>query len=110
MEDYENIRPSKGVVFARVLEREQKVTAQSLIILPATMHGRPNRARVEFAPPGAQVKPGEVVCFDAYKIRLVMAHGQLANGQGTPLANPGERFAIDEDDIFFVEDDDGEEE
>lgn len=103
MRTYKTIRPLPGRVFARVLERETKVTAQSLIILPPTMHGRPNRACVEHAHPDALVKPGDIVCFNPYEVLLVMEHGQLANAAGTPVANPGDLFAIKEADIHFVE-------
>lgn len=99
---YETIRPMRGVVFARVIEAGKRVW-QTPLVLPGTMHGRPNRAVVEHSHPDALVKPGNVVCFNPYKIRLVMSHGQLANAAGTPVANPGDSFAIDEENVLFIE-------
>jgi co-chaperonin GroES (HSP10) len=106
MKDYQNIRPLRGKVFARVLERETRVRPGALIILPKSMYGRANRARVTFAHPDCEVKAGDLIYFDAYKLKLVMEHGQLANAAGTPVANPGEQFCILEEDIFFVEEPD----
>lgn len=101
--DYQNVRPLKGRVFARVLERETKVTPESPIIIPTTCHGRPNRAEVVAAHPDDLVKVGDRICYDAYQIRVVVAHGQLANAMGSPIANPGDLFAINETDIYFIE-------
>lgn len=93
MRDYQNIRPLRGKVFARVLEREIRVRPGALIILPKSMHGRASRARVTFAHPDCEVKAGDLIYFDAYKLKLVMEHGQLANAAGTPVANPGSSSA-----------------
>jgi len=89
-------------VFCKVHDDEQRITTGGLFI-PSATRGRPDRAVVEHCGPDAEVKPGDRICFNPYRLKVVFGHGQLANAQGSPIANPGERFVIDEDEILFIE-------
>lgn len=101
--DLSKVRPLGRNVFARVLATEEKVRVDSLIYIPGTARGRPSRAVVERAGPDSVVVPGDVIGFDPYRIKVVIGHGQLANARGTPVANTGELFVIDDLDVFYVD-------
>lgn len=110
MNEQTNIQPLGSYVLCRVLEPTGKTTAAGLFI-PDTAHARPNQAVVLEVGPGrwlgnarvpSQLKRGDRVVFDPYKIARVLAEGAMAEAQGTPLANHGDRFVIDEAHIFGV--------
>lgn len=96
------IRALHRNVFCRVCADEEKVTAAGLF-LPQNAKGRPDRAAVVAVPEGYGLKVGDVVGFDAYRIKVVMEDGALANAHGSPVANPGDLFVIDVEDILYVE-------
>jgi len=93
-------------VFCRVPDSEERVTSGGIIV-PGNARGRPDKAVIEAIDParGAAIglEVGDTVCFDAYAIKTVYGAGMLANAQGTPVANPGDLFVIDDDDILYVE-------
>ena len=98
------MNPMHGQVLCRVLNTVNERPGSKLI-LPDTAMGRPNQALVVEVGRGwfqngvliePQVKPGMKVIFDPYKITLVLADGQLAKAQGTPIAKAGEEFLIHE--------------
>lgn len=109
------VKPTGSAVLCRVLEKKEETTPSG-IVLPDTAHGRPNRAVVVEVGPGrvtgrgVRVEPavtcGDRVVFDPYRVRQVLAEGAMANSAGTPLANHGQYFLIDEEDIFGIEEDD----
>jgi len=81
----------------------ERVTSGGIIV-PGGARGRPDKAVVEaISSSSTELKVGDLVCFDAYKIKTVYGDGMLANAPGTPVANPGDLFVIDEDDILYVE-------
>ncbi len=109
MNEKKTIRPYGANVLCEMYD-EGHVTPGGIII-PDTAHKRPNKARVIAAGRGqwvgarfveVLVKPGDLVVVDAYKLRLVLADGALANAAGTPYAGPGDRFIIHADHIIGV--------
>jgi co-chaperonin GroES (HSP10) len=103
----ETIKAYGSAVFAKVDERETMVSPGSKLFLPPSMNGRPSRATVlSVGPDATDVDAGDRVIFDAYKVQLVLGGGQLANAQGTPIANPGDLFFVDVDDVLAVEEPD----
>ena len=106
------IRPMNGHVLVEVLEDAPQETPGGLLI-PDTAKGRKRYGLVIAVGRGREhkgniippdVKPGDLVLFDPYKIRAVLADGTLAQAPGTPVAQPGERFIIHEHDIVAVTD------
>lgn len=99
-----NIRPMHGMVLLRVDERAVERPG-SKIIMPDTAKGRPNQAVVVASSRGwwqngrfieSELKVDDHVIFNPYKISLVLADGQLAGAQGTPIAKPGEECLVHE--------------
>lgn len=94
-----------------LVEMVPDATVIGSIIVPATLYKRPNKARVIAAGPGryrgdtwvpTEVVAGDLVLLDPYRLKLVLADGQLAIAEGTPFAGIGERAVISEENTHCV--------
>lgn len=109
-DEAKNIRPLNGLVLVKVDEHANERPGSPIILTDAAK-GRPTRGHVMALSKGyfqnahliePSVIVGEFVIFDAYKIVQVLADGQLAKAQGTPIAKPGEYMLIHEHHILAV--------
>lgn len=94
------LRPLNNNVLAEVVPRPANTQSKHLFI-PDSAKGRETMARV-IASSFEGVRPGDVVVFNPYKIRAVLAEGQTARAAGTPIANVGDRFVIDGENLEGV--------
>lgn len=97
------IQPIGSNVLLQVGQQVTEKTAAG-IFLPANAKGRERFATVLAVGPKADipVRIGDVVMFDPYRVRAVLAEGSLANAAGTPVASPGDRFIIEAENIQAV--------
>jgi chaperonin GroES len=110
------VAPLRDLVLCQVLDHETKQTPAG-IVLPDNARGRPKEAKVlavgdgPITAKGVQVAPsvapGDVVIFDPYAIALVLADGAMANAGGSPLADHGQRFLIQDRHLLAVVSTDG---
>ena len=106
----ETIRPLSDRILCEVIAHEVKT--REGVIIPDNARKREDRAEVLANGPGKvneqgyriepQVKRGDIVIFNAYQIDMVLATGSMAIAEGTPVANVGDRFLINEDNIRAV--------
>ncbi len=105
-------------LYPRLLPRQRveviahEVKTREGVIIPDNARKREDRAEVLANGPGKvneqgyriepQVKRGDIVIFNAYQIDMVLATGSMAIAEGTPVANVGDRFLINEDNIRAV--------
>ena len=106
------IKPLCGMVLCQVIDDRPRdaegrpvASVDSKIIMPDTVHIRPDCAKVlavsdgVHTSDGALIKPeaaaGDLVIFNPYAITRILDNaGQVANAQGSPYAGPGDRFLI----------------
>lgn len=112
------IKPLHGMVLCRVVDERPRdkngnvrVSPTSKLILPDTVHVRPDTAKVLAASEGVRtsdgaliepgVVPGDLVIFNPYAVTRVLDNGgDLANAAGSPFAGSGDRFLIAQNQIL----------
>lgn len=96
-------------VLALMVDHAERIGS---IFVPNNARQRPNKARVLAVGPGrylkngafhpTELRPGDLVVVDPYKLVIVLADGALANAERTPFADSGEHVVVRERDCTGV--------